>query len=442
MLRLNKDVVISSTIPIISEHVSLIGNRTTFLFQEHDSQHSGHPVSSPKQLSSTRTPTESPHSNHHEGIATVFMFDVLNSTFCVEGVHAQVNSDSKSICSLAGSIVRFSCSSITSNSDICPFVIIPSGNGERSLGSAVMLCDVTHHSRSDSIAPFVGLAHPHPSMVSSASADLSDLHNAEMEAIAVIGTGLNLESKELIFETGPLFSFGMNEHGSCLRASGCGLRMETSLLSSTLVNVSSPSSAFSPGKQLFGSEVRQLVVGSCVAQSTNHDSGTGMMSPNFGGNLKCLNTSFSSCVREANAAMKFTNKTITQTSDPGRLSSVESDVFNIYYEYCTFVEMSVHGGSTNGGAAIFLSEQSADLDVRNSHFHKCRCEGGWDNGGAIYLKCGYSRNLSLYEVTFTDCYAGQNGGCVYAYGANIVGMSFWTKWGSACGRIYRPKRRN
>ncbi|KAK2952836.1 hypothetical protein BLNAU_12157 [Blattamonas nauphoetae] len=283
-----------------------------------------------------------------------------------------------------------------------------------------MLCDVTHHSRSDSIAPFVGLANSHSSLVSSASADLSDLHNAEMEAIAVIGTGLWLESKDLIFGTGPLFSFGMNEHVSCLGPSGCPLRMETHLLSSTLVNVSSSSSAFSPSKQLFGSEVRQLVVGGCVSQSTNHDSGTGMMSPNLGGNLKCLNTSFSSCIRDQNAGASFQNRNFTQDSEPGRFDDPNASA-TVSFECCTFLEMSFSGGWNEGAAAIFLSETNAQLSVRNSYFHTCRCEGGWESGGAIHFQCKsafYARDIDLYHVTFTDCYAGQNGVCVYAYDAS------------------------
>ncbi|KAK2952865.1 hypothetical protein BLNAU_12186 [Blattamonas nauphoetae] len=244
-----------------------------------------------------------------------------------------------------------------------------------------------------------------------------------MEAISVIGTGLSLKSKDLIFGTGPLFSFGMNEHGYCLRASGCALRMETDLLSSTLVNVSSSSSAFSPGKQLFGSEVRQRVVGSFVRQSTNHDSGTGMISPNLGGNLKCLNTSFSSCVRQTNANLVFTNQNFTQTSEPGRLSSVASDVTYVSFNKCMFVEMSVSDGSSAGGAAIFLSKQSARLRVDTCTFHKCRCEGGWDNGGAIHFQCKSafeSRDIYIENDKFTDCYAGQDGGSVYVYDASTL----------------------
>ncbi|KAK2952893.1 hypothetical protein BLNAU_12214 [Blattamonas nauphoetae] len=275
-----------------------------------------------------------------------------------------------------------------------------------------MLCDVTHHSRSDSIAPFVGLAHPHSSLVSSASADLSDLRAAEMEGIAVIGTGLSLESKDLVFGTGPLFSFGMNEQECSLGSSGCALRMETDLLSSTLVDVTS-SSAFSSGKQQFGSEVSQLVIGSCVRQSTNHDSGTGMMSPNLGGNLLCLNTSFSSCIRQTNADLEISFENRTQTSNPGRFSTIPAGTPSVTFTLCTFNTMTVAAGSNNGGAAIYFVFSSS-LTVQACFFHKCSCTGSDADGGAIH--CTFSSYfrypLSIHDSSFTNCSSSDCGGSI------------------------------
>ncbi|KAK2949347.1 hypothetical protein BLNAU_15727 [Blattamonas nauphoetae] len=276
-----------------------------------------------------------------------------------------------------------------------------------------MLCDVTHHSRSDSIAPFVGLVHPHSSLVSSASSDLSDLHNAEMEVISVIGTGLRLESQDLFFGTGPLFSFGMIEHGSYLGASGCPLRMETHLLSSTLVNVSS-SSAFSPGKQLLGSEVSQLVIGSFVRKCMNHDSGTGMISPNLGGNLMCLNTSFSLCIRQTNAVKVFQNRNFTQGS---RLNAVTSDVTSVSFTLCTFKDMTVSTASYHdGGAAINLYETSSSLTIRTCFFHKCTCTGFEDDAGAVFfwgLSSGVPPPFSMSASSFTECSSLSVGGSLF-----------------------------
>ncbi|KAK2953659.1 hypothetical protein BLNAU_11380 [Blattamonas nauphoetae] len=56
-----------------------------------------------------------------------------------------------------------------------------------------------------------------------------------IETVTVVGSGISLESKHLIEGTGPLFSFGLTEHESSLSAPVCALRMETSLIGSTLV---------------------------------------------------------------------------------------------------------------------------------------------------------------------------------------------------------------
>ncbi|KAK2947883.1 hypothetical protein BLNAU_17208 [Blattamonas nauphoetae] len=439
ILRLNKDVVISSTIAIRSDDVSLIGNHTTFLFQEHDWPNLEHPVSSRNQQSTTRTSRRSPQWSDDETTATMFMFDVRNSTFCVEGVDALVNSESKSICSLAGSFVRFSSSSITSSSDMCPFVIMGSSNGERCLGSTVMLCCVRHESGWDWIVPFVGVGDGHTPLVSSGSADLCDLVGAELERISVIGTGLSLESQELIFGTGPLFSFGVSEQRCCLGVSGCApLRMETDLHSSTLVNVSSSSSPFSPSKQLFGSEVSQLVVGSCVRESTNHDSGTAMMSPNLGGNVICLNTSFSSCIRQSNAVKVFQNQNLTQGS---RLKNVTSDVASVSFTLCTFNEMTIAAGSNGGGAAIYLRFTSSSLTVTTCFFHKCTCTKTGDDGGAIHVTCFESQKLplTLSDSSFTECSANEYGGSINAKYPSPISVDcclFENSQADADGTIY------
>ncbi|KAK2956355.1 hypothetical protein BLNAU_8722 [Blattamonas nauphoetae] len=226
-----------------------------------------------------------------------------------------------------------------------------------------------------------------------------------MESISVVGTDLSLESKHLIGGTGPLFSFGLTEQTSSLSASDCVLQMEASLHEGRLMNLTSSSSAFSPGKQLFGGEVSQRVVGSCVVSSTNHDRATGMMSPNLGGNVMCLNTSFSSCIRERNKDLEYSFQNRTQTSDPGRLDNVTSDVTSVSFTLCTFNTMTVSTGGTSGGAAIFLYQTSSSLTVRTCFFHKCTCTGKDDTGGAIIFvsRDTYRRPLSISGSSFTNC---------------------------------------
>ncbi|KAK2942585.1 hypothetical protein BLNAU_22502 [Blattamonas nauphoetae] len=408
VLRLADDAVISSSIQIRSEEIALIGNSSRLLFQ-HDNQPSSDRCSwSPNETSTKAEPKKTPKVGSDGLSAAAFMFEVFNSTFSVTKVHAIMNSERNGICSVTGSTVRFSSSSITSNGDLSPFMITSSENEGTTLGSTIVLADVTHHSMSGHVAPFVGLTHPQHPLVSPRAMKRGDGVTSQAEWISIVGTGLWFKSKDLIGGTGPLFSFGMTIQDSSFASSRCGLRMETSLVRSTLVNMTS-SSRMSLGMQQFGSGVNQRVIGSCVDQSTNHDSGTGMMSPHLGGNVMCLNTSFSSCIRtendDTNLEYSFENR--TQTSDPGRLSSVASEVTTVTFSLCTFNTMTVAAGAQNGGGAISLKLSPSSLTIRTCFFLKCTCTAQWDDGGAVFFSCssGRYRPVSVTHSSFTQCTA-------------------------------------
>ncbi|KAK2961705.1 hypothetical protein BLNAU_3142 [Blattamonas nauphoetae] len=201
----------------------------------------------------------------------------------------------------------------------------------------------------------------------------------------------------------------MTIQDSCFASSRCGLLMETSLVGSTLVNMTS-SSQMSLGMQLFGSGVSQRLVGSCVAESTNHESGTGMMSPNLGGNVMCLNTSFSSCIRTRNEDKDFQNKNFTQGD---RLNNVTTDVTSVTFTLCTFNEMT-DAGSDSGGTAIFMFESLSSLTVRTCFFHACTATGNGHDGGAVNLQSLYEnkRPVSISHSSFTMCSSNDCGGCL------------------------------
>ncbi|KAK2959424.1 hypothetical protein BLNAU_5473 [Blattamonas nauphoetae] len=236
-------------------------------------------------------------------------------------------------------------------------------------------------------------------------------------------------------------------HESSLPASGHAVHMETNLLQSSLVNVSS-SSAFSPSDHLFGSEVSQRVVGSCVEMCTNHDSGTGMMSPNMGGNLVCLNTSFSSCVRERNKVLEFSFENRTQDSEPGRLKNVTSDVTSVSFTLCTFSEMAISSFRTEGGAAIFLKLTSSSLTVKQCFFRKCTDDGESAGGGAIHFWCesAKKRPITVSDSSFTECYTDTSepdgspqAGCIKAYetsSATIERCFFELSYSTDGGALY------
>ncbi|KAK2955437.1 hypothetical protein BLNAU_9665 [Blattamonas nauphoetae] len=442
ILRLVDDVAVSSSIEIRSEELTLIGSNSRLLFQR-DIEPSSAPSSWSRNEASPKPEQKPTPKVRNDGLSGAeFMFNVLNSTFSVSGVHAVLTSERCGVCCVSGSTVRFSSSSIISAGDYSPFMVRMSRNEGTTFKSTIVLADVIHHSSSDHVAPFVGLGKPQASLTSSTSPQLSDL-SATAESIVVVGTGLTLESKHLIGGTGPLFSFGLTEQSSSLAVSGYEMQIETSLLESSLVNVTC-SSRISPSTQLFGNEVNQRVVGSCVDQSTNHDSGTGMMSPNMGGNVLCLNTSFSSCISQRNEELHFSFETRTE-SEIDRLSDVTEEVSLITFTLCTFNDMTFDGDSYEGGAAIYLPYTSSSLTVRTCFFHKCTCDvafGGSisvgdissisiDNcffelsvavvGGAAALA---SNDITMSNCAFVECSSSIHGGGIYFESVSSLMISF------------------
>ncbi|KAK2947525.1 hypothetical protein BLNAU_17545 [Blattamonas nauphoetae] len=422
ILRLNEEVVISSSFEIRSEELTLIGNSSRLLFQRDIQRSSASSSWSPNPVSTTNDPGRTPKVENDGLSAAGFMFDVLNSTFSVSGVHAILNSKRKGICSVAGSTVRFSSSWITSNGDSCPFMVRTSGNEETPLGSTIILADLTHHSMSGHVAPFVGLIHPQQPLLTPRAIERGDGVTGQADIISIVGTGLLLESKDLIGTTGPLFSFGVLERNSSLGASRCGLRLETNLVGSTLLNVSSSSSPIAPNKPLFGSEVSQRVVGCSMSRSMNHDSGTAMMSPNLGGNFMCLNTSFSSCIRLGNEDLTFSFENRTQWGH-GRLDSVPAGVTSVTFTLCTFRSMYLHDDSSEGGAAICLSQSQSSLSIDTCSFSGCQCYKYDMNGGAIFFTSDDPAvTFSLTHSSFTDCYMYGDSGSIVARDVAVLSI--------------------
>ncbi|KAK2945118.1 hypothetical protein BLNAU_19967 [Blattamonas nauphoetae] len=244
----------------------------------------------------------------------------------------------------------------------------------------------------------------------------TDAPTAHSKSITVVGNGLHLESKHLVAGTGPLFSFGLTEQDFSLFGIDSALTVEASLLQSTLMNMTS-SSPFSPSKEQFGSEVCQRVVGSCVQKCTNHDSGTGMMSPNLGGNVMCLNTSFSSCIRERNTPLGFSLENRTQVHIGRFMIDSTSTLTSVTFTLCTFNEMTISvSGGTVGGAAILLFKSSSTLQVESCFFHKCTCTANGLNGGAVNLYyTSYDYASSVINSSFTECSAGATAGSLHFF---------------------------
>ncbi|KAK2959426.1 hypothetical protein BLNAU_5475 [Blattamonas nauphoetae] len=266
-------------------------------------------------------------------------------------------------------------------------------------GSHMQIIRSTHISNSNLVLPLVGTC-GNPSGIDIGTQVMTDqtTNSDSLDRVSISGVGLLMTNQHFALGTGPLFTFHTAD------ALTRGMSVETSLLRSTLVNVSS-SSTFSPSEQQFGSEVSQRVVGSCVKKCTNHDSGTGMMSPNLGGNFVCLNTSFSSCIRERNTVLEYSFENRTNTSTPARLNNVSSDVTSVSFTLCTFNEMAISSGWMEWGAAIFLKRTFSSLTIKQCFFSKCTDDTESSYGGAIHFWCEKTkkRPFTVSASSFTEC---------------------------------------
>ncbi|KAK2940873.1 hypothetical protein BLNAU_24218 [Blattamonas nauphoetae] len=389
---------------IRSAGISLKGDDTTLMFPPLREVHS-ESLSSSQVDHRTRIDTTTPRKqNMRSGTALNFMFDVWNSTFSAIGVHVICDSDNDGFCLVSSSIVHFSSSSITSNGLSSPFMIESSDwtNGKTTV--EIVLSSITHNSKTDFLPPLGGRLHSSISLPTDLDKNIISVPPNAEQRISIFGTGLLFNSGSFSSGTGPLFSFGLADHDSSLSALRNDVEMETSLSSSSFVNMTSTHCCSSTG-QLFGSEVSQRVIGCSITHSSNHNSGTGMLDANVGGNVVCVNSSFSHCIRQPNNVKDYANKNITQ-SVIGRLSSVASTVTSVSYTLCTFNTMTVAADvSYRGGAAICLSQTSSSLTVEQCFFHKCSCTGNNDDGGAICVAYQATKKLSvsISDSSFAEC---------------------------------------
>ncbi|KAK2945723.1 hypothetical protein BLNAU_19336 [Blattamonas nauphoetae] len=155
--------------------------------------------------------------------------------------------------------------------------------------------------------------------------------------------------------------------------------------------------------------------------STNHDSGTGMMSPNMGGNLLCMNTSFSSCIRDRNAVEDLKSTNYTQGD---RLNNVPAGVTSVTYTLCTFNEMT-DSSPSEGGAAIYLFVNKISLTIKMCSFHKCHCTGNGNRGGAVRYSGPANKTspVSISDSSFTECYSFYSTGSLDVMQASTITMT-------------------
>ncbi|KAK2950879.1 hypothetical protein BLNAU_14181 [Blattamonas nauphoetae] len=310
LLHLEVDAILSSTVQIRSDMISLKGRHTTLSFTPVLEETLNTPHFSQNRSSSKQRTEQSAKSNKPRDIATQFMFDVSNSTFWIDGMDLKSDTEGNgefdhitrilfSVCDrfvgTVGTVVRtvwFDCASFRRDPPL--HIELDRRNNDDSPDSA--------------------------------------------DGISVVGMNVALESKMLLSGTGPLFSFGLFEHGPYHHPVRPSLEMETDLINSHLFNISSQSSPSrtNSGGLLFGSNVNQRLVGCSISRSSNHQRGTSMMDPNLGGCLLYQNTSFSKGVSQSNAGQTISYENRIQGQ---RYVLSDKTVESITFTLCTFDDM-------------------------------------------------------------------------------------------------------
>ncbi|KAK2949715.1 hypothetical protein BLNAU_15386 [Blattamonas nauphoetae] len=222
--------------------------------------------------------------------------------------------------------------------------------------------------------------------------------------------GLDLIHSNLVTNSGPLFHFGDHEPvSSSLRPT-----LSTLLSSSRFFNTSNiqatPSipTPFSPS---------QRVVNTDITTSINHLSGTTCLSPTFGGNFLCLNTSFSNCKTRSNEDPYIFNNTKAHSYNI-QLHVAETGGFEIVtylFVQCTFRNIS----SESGGAALDLPTIKGGANISATTFQECYTS---TFGAALFLESTPSSDypILLHSCVFINCNASMTAGCVFASTIKIL----------------------
>ncbi|KAK2948776.1 hypothetical protein BLNAU_16311 [Blattamonas nauphoetae] len=348
------------------------------------------------------------------------LFQLQNSSMSLFGWILDVSGHGLSVQHLVSSSTEIHRSVILSNWKCSPFIVVGEDNG---LGSSVAVISSTHSSPQNHILPLVA--------VSSARPEASS-----MTSVSVIGIDLALSSSILVLGTGPLFSFGLSEGLEWGNARDGFFAAETLLSWSRLVNITSQRKEAKIGRNrepLFGSGVMQRMVGCDVDRCSNHNTGTGLADVNLGGSLRCLNSSFSSCVRTSNSPLSFEKQNITQDVIGRQVIDSSSSVTSVTYTLCTFKDMVLteEGDTGVGGASVFMLNSSSSLSITQCFFHRCKCSGAYPDGGAVYFACTSSNKqpLIISKSSFSECTTNDCGGtflCKHS-SALMISDSFFYK---------------
>ncbi|KAK2950860.1 hypothetical protein BLNAU_14162 [Blattamonas nauphoetae] len=354
-----------------------------------------------------------------------WMMEAQNSSVTIRSFRLDAGMEGTSVCLVRTSSVEVIDSEILSNMECSGFVL---SDSDRSGESRIVIVGSHHKSSTPNIVlPLVGRVYGQMNKNNEEwMFDEEESSGGWVDREDIIGIELSFDSTHFALGTGPLFSFSGKSlpEGSDIGMVGV---VSTELKLSSLSNVTS--SFVDGGESLgVGNSVCERVVGSKISRSTNHDMGTGLCGTRLGGNIVCVNCSFSSCMRTANAIIGMKHKNITQTTIGRTIVTKSSGITSVKFTLCTFNTMNFIIGPHEGGAAIFLSHSRSTLIVAQCFFHKCTCTSGFDHGAAIFVSDTRADcPISISESSFTECAVTDvwtnRGGSVYCSSTSTVSIT-------------------
>ncbi|KAK2956313.1 hypothetical protein BLNAU_8680 [Blattamonas nauphoetae] len=337
------------------------------------------------------------------------MIDVQNSSLTLRSWRLDAGETGTTICVVLRSSVDLFDSEILSNMECAGFLLADSGGS----GESQIMIVGSHHKSSTpkAILPLVRRVYEQRNHnFGHLKPNEDTLASGWRERELITGVGLSFASTHFPLGTGPLFSFDgriLSENDNSNFIGG----IETVLTRSTFENVTSNSRWDYEKERGEGSWVWERVVGCSVHRSTNHDMGTALCGTRLGGNLACLNTSFSSCVRTPNSEIDIKHENITKTHIGRTVLKYPSATTSVRFSLCTFNSMTLTVSTNEGGSAINLFNTASSLTITQCFFHKCTCPTQGDDGGAVRLWDSRADcPVSLSSCSFTECGVSGTGG--------------------------------
>ncbi|KAK2945179.1 hypothetical protein BLNAU_19918 [Blattamonas nauphoetae] len=288
---------------------------------------------------------------------------------------------------------------IVSCPEICPFVVGYSGLGSLTSVS-IISCRHTSSSGLSSLLP----------LVTGPTRSFSSKHKTSNEeamedtfgagTVSISGSCLSIESTHFVVGTGPLFDFGHFAGDSVDLAVECVV----SLSASEMVNATSArDSSFSVARRMW---LMQRLVGSSVARSTNHFSGTSGIDLNWGADTLVSNCSFSHIVTNTAPAP------VTEPPTPESTSGLHFHEFEkekvshtgviftnkpVWIISSTFKNLE----ATKHGGAVLLQNNKGSVVIKHSTFTGCKAT---KDGGAIDAMFNLDHSdAGVHDITIFAC---------------------------------------